>query len=68
MASRQFRRYLRMAVKDELSAIAMYSNMANMVRNRHLKAVIMSIAGDEANHARTWMTMQALMPRRRRMM
>lgn len=66
MASRQFCRNVKLAIRDELGAVAMYSNMANMVTNRRLKAIIMGIAGDEAGHARTWMTMQTLMCRRNR--
>ena len=51
---------LRDAITDELGAVAMYANMANMVEDATLKALIFSIAGDEYNHARTWMAMLAL--------
>ncbi|MGI5921100.1 MAG: hypothetical protein ACOX6I_05125 [Syntrophomonadaceae bacterium] len=48
------------AIADELGAAAMYSQMANMVDNLALKAIIAGIAGDEFGHARTWMTILAM--------
>ncbi|NLZ93411.1 MAG: ferritin-like domain-containing protein [Firmicutes bacterium] len=56
----QFLGMVKDAIKDELEAVAMYSNMANMVDDPTLKALISSIAGDEYNHARTWMSIQAI--------
>ncbi|MBO8168894.1 MAG: ferritin-like domain-containing protein [Thermoanaerobacteraceae bacterium] len=57
-----FRNMLREAITDELMAVSMYSRMANMVQDDTLKALIMSIAGDEYGHARTFMTMLELYP------
>lgn len=57
-----FKKLVREAIADELSAVAMYAEMANMVKNPVLKALIFSIAGDEYNHARTWMTILELDP------
>lgn len=51
---------VREAIADELGAVSMYSQMANMVDNLALKALIAGIAGDEYGHARTWMTILAL--------
>ena len=51
---------VRAAIADELGAVAMYSQMANMVDSLALKALIMGIAGDEYGHARTRMTILAL--------
>lgn len=51
---------VREAIADELGAVAMYSQMANMVESLALKALITGIAGDEYGHARTWMTILAL--------
>ena len=48
------------AIADELGAVAMYANMANMVSDLTLKALIMGIAGDEYGHARTWMVIYNL--------
>ncbi|NLX91831.1 MAG: ferritin-like domain-containing protein [Firmicutes bacterium] len=53
----QLEQMVREAIADEISAVAMYSTMANMVDNLTLKAVIMSIVADEFGHARTWMTL-----------
>lgn len=51
---------VREAIADELGAVEMYSQMANMVQSLALKAIIAGIAGDEYGHARTWMTILAL--------
>lgn len=51
---------VREAIADELGAVSMYAQMANMVDNLALKALITGIAGDEYGHARTWMTILAL--------
>lgn len=59
---KSFKDLVREAIADELAAVAMYSEMANMVKNPVLKAIIFSIAGDEYNHARTWMTILDLDP------
>lgn len=53
---KEFKNLVKEAIADELSAVAMYVQMANMVKNPVLRAIIFSIAGDEYNHARTWMT------------
>ncbi|MGI6318800.1 MAG: ferritin-like domain-containing protein [Firmicutes bacterium] len=53
---KEFKHLVKEAIADELSAVAMYVQMANMVKNPVLRAIIFSIAGDEYNHARTWMT------------
>lgn len=49
------------AIADELGAVAMYATMAGMVSDPTLKMIILSIANDEACHARTWMTIYTLM-------
>ncbi|MGI6307482.1 MAG: ferritin family protein [Dethiobacteria bacterium] len=59
---KNFKDLVKEAIADELSAVAMYAEMANMVKNPVLKAIIFSIAGDEYNHARTWMTILELDP------
>ncbi|HHX94859.1 MAG TPA: ferritin-like domain-containing protein [Clostridia bacterium] len=53
----EFREMLELAIEDEISAVAMYSTMANMVKSKVLKCIILSIAKDEWDHARNWMTM-----------
>lgn len=53
----QLEQMVREAIADEISAVAMYSTMANMVDNLTLKALILSIVADEFGHARTWMTL-----------
>ncbi len=55
-----FMNMVKEAVTDELGAVGMYSEMANMVDNLALKAIIAGIAGDEYGHARTWMTILAM--------
>lgn len=56
----EFIAMVRDAVSDELGAVAIYTQMANMVDNLALKALLTGIAGDEYGHARTWMTILAL--------
>lgn len=55
-----FKDLVKEAIADELSAVALYSEMANIVKNPVLKALIFSIAGDEYSHARTWMSILEL--------
>jgi rubrerythrin len=50
------------AVADEIGAVAMYATMANMVDNWALKTLILSIAGDEYGHAKTWIAIYLLYP------
>ena len=52
----EFREMLELAIEDEISAVAVYSTMANMVKSEVLKCIILSIAKDEWDHARNWMT------------
>lgn len=55
------REQIRAAIADELGAVADYATMANLVVNPTLKALILSIAGDEYGHARTFMTLLELL-------
>lgn len=45
---------LRAAIDEEAGDFAFYNEMANMVKNRVLKSILLGIAGDEYGHARTW--------------
>lgn len=56
----EFKRMVEEAIADEISAVAMYATMANMVSNVLLKTIILSIAGDEYGHAKTWLAIYAL--------
>ncbi|MGR6836338.1 hypothetical protein [Syntrophomonas erecta] len=55
-----FKEMVREAIADEIGAVAMYATMANMVDDYLLKTVILSIAGDEYGHAKTWLAILAL--------
>lgn len=57
----QFCRMVREAIADEIGAVSMYASMANMVDNMTLKTLILSIAGDEMGHAKTWIAIDTLM-------
>lgn len=48
------------AIADEIGAVAMYAQMANMVDNIELKTLILSIAGDEYGHAKFWLAVYTL--------
>lgn len=48
------------AIADEIGAVAMYATMANMVDDVALKTLILSIAGDEYGHAKTWLAIYNL--------
>lgn len=48
------------AIVDEIGAVSMYAAMANMVDDPLLKALILSIAGDEYGHAKFWLAVLAL--------
>ncbi|CFX56867.1 Ferritin-related [Syntrophomonas zehnderi OL-4] len=49
------------AITDEIDAVQMYAKMANMVDNMTLKTLILSIAGDEYGHAKTWIAIDTLL-------
>jgi rubrerythrin len=55
-----FKKLVKAAIQDELGAVAMYAQMAAMVTNPTLKAILVGIAGDEYGHARTFMTILTL--------
>ncbi len=48
------------AIMDEIGAVSMYATMANLVDDPLLKALILSVAGDEYGHARFWLAVLAL--------
>lgn len=48
------------AIADEIGAVAMYATMASMIDNIALKTLILSIAGDEYGHAKTWIAIYLL--------
>lgn len=48
------------AIADEIGAVSMYATMANMVDSIALKTLILSIAGDEYGHAKTWIAIYLL--------
>jgi rubrerythrin len=48
------------AIADEIGAVSMYATMANMVDNIAFKTLILSIAGDEYGHAKTWIAIYLL--------
>lgn len=48
------------AIADEIGAVAMYATMAGMVDDVALKTLILSIAGDEYGHAKTWLAIYDL--------
>ncbi|HBQ25705.1 MAG TPA: hypothetical protein DD791_04875 [Syntrophomonas sp.] len=50
------------AVADEIGTVSMYAQMANMIDNWALKTLILSIAGDEYGHAKTWIAIYLLDP------
>lgn len=52
---------LEAAIMDELTAVSEYAEIARKLNNRTLRALVLSIIGDEYGHARTWMTMQELL-------
>lgn len=57
----QFCKMVKEAITDEIGAVAMYATMANMVDNMTLKTLVLSIAGDEYGHAKTWIAIDTLM-------
>ncbi len=56
-----FCKMVKEAITDEIGAVAMYATMANMVDNMTFKTLILSIAGDEYGHAKTWIAIDTLM-------
>ena len=58
--SPSFKQMVWAAIADEIGAVAMYATMANMVDDVALKTLILSIAGDEYGHAKTWMAIYNL--------
>lgn len=58
----EFKDLVRSAIDDELSAVCEYATMARMVESETLRAVLLSIANDEACHARTFMVILDLDP------
>lgn len=62
MPSSSFKDMVRDAITDEIGAVAMYATMANMVPFSAvaLKTLILSIAGDEYGHAKTWLAIYLL--------
>ncbi|MDQ7790382.1 MAG: ferritin family protein [Clostridia bacterium] len=57
-----FKDMVREAIDDELQAVAQYATMARMVESEVLRAILLSIANDEAAHARTFMVILELDP------
>ncbi len=55
-----FKQMVQEAIADEIGAVAMYATMANMVQDIALKTLILSIAGDEYGHAKTWIAIYLL--------
>lgn len=57
---RQFLDDVRMAVQGELVAISDYGEIARQAPNDEIRMIVLSIAGDEYGHARTFLTILAL--------
>lgn len=61
MAEGDFHAGVRAAIQDELSAVSEYAQLAQMAQQPAMKAIIMSIMGDEYGHARTFLAISELM-------
>lgn len=57
---RQFLEDARMAIQEELGAISDYAEIARLAPNDEVRTIILSIAGDEYGHARTFLTILGL--------
>lgn len=57
-----FKELLAEAITDEIAAVSMYSRMATMVEDPVLRTVLLSIAGDEYQHAKIFTTWLQLDP------
>ncbi|WP_061213481.1 ferritin-like domain-containing protein [Syntrophomonas wolfei] len=60
MTCPNFKQMVWEAIADEIGAVAMYAQMANMVSDVELKTLILSIAGDEYGHAKFWLAVYNL--------
>lgn len=60
MESRQTPEEIAAAIVDELEAMSIYARMAAETADPVLRAILLSIAGDEYGHARTFSTWQEL--------